>query len=54
MEAALQQAEQLGGKRLLGPVTSPNGLRVGQFEDPAGNLMGLAQLPSWTAGPACD
>lgn len=32
----------LGGTRVLGPVTSPNGLVVGHFTDPEGNLLGVA------------
>lgn len=42
VEAALRRAESLGGTRVLGPVTSPNGLVVGHFTDPEGNLLGVA------------
>ncbi len=42
VEVALQRAEQLGGKRVMGPVTSPNGLVVGHFTDPEGTLLGVA------------
>jgi uncharacterized protein len=42
VEAALQRAEELGGTRKLGPATSPNGLVVGRFTDPEGNLVGVA------------
>lgn len=42
VEAALQRAEQLGGRRVIGPVTSPSGLVVGQFTDPEGTLIGIA------------
>ena len=42
VERALERAEQLGGVRTMGPQTSPSGLVVGQFTDPAGNLIGLA------------
>ena len=43
VEAALQQAESLGGKRTLGPERAPGrDLVVGQFTDPEGNLIGLA------------
>jgi uncharacterized protein len=42
VEAALQRAERLGGTRVLGPATSPNGLVVGHFVDPEGNLIGVA------------
>jgi uncharacterized protein len=34
---ALQRAEDLGGTRVMGPVTSPNGLVVGHFQDPEGS-----------------
>jgi hypothetical protein len=40
--AALQRAEDLGGTRVMGPVTSPNGLVVGHFTDPEGTLIGVA------------
>ena len=42
VEAALQRAEELGGSRVMGPATSPNGLVVGHFKDPEGTLMGVA------------
>ncbi len=42
VEAALQQAERLGGTRVMGPATSPSGLVVGHFTDPEGNLVGVA------------
>jgi uncharacterized protein len=42
VEAALQRAEKLGGTRVMGPATSPNGLVVGQFTDPEGTLVGVA------------
>jgi uncharacterized protein len=42
VEAALQRAEKLGGTRTMGPATSPNGLVVGRFTDPEGNLVGVA------------
>jgi uncharacterized protein len=42
VEAALQRAEGLGGARVMGPVTSPNGLVVGHFTDPEGTLIGVA------------
>ena len=45
VEAALQKAESLGGKRVMGPAKNPNGkLVVGHFTDPEGNLMGVAGL----------
>ena len=42
VKAALHEAEQLGGTRVMGPVTSPNGLVVAHFTDPEGSLVGLA------------
>ena len=42
VETALQQAESLGGTRVMGPATSPSGLVVGHFTDPEGNLIGVA------------
>ena len=43
VEEALQNAEKLGGKRIMGPVARPGGgLVVGHFTDPEGNLVGVA------------
>jgi uncharacterized protein len=42
VEAALQQAEKLGGTRVMGPANSPSGLVVGHFRDPEGTLIGVA------------
>jgi predicted enzyme related to lactoylglutathione lyase len=43
VEAALSTAEKLGATRVFGPAANPNGqLVVGQFRDPAGNLVGVA------------
>ena len=43
VEAALQQAETLGGTRVLGPERSPGTeLVIGHFTDPDGNLIGVA------------
>jgi predicted enzyme related to lactoylglutathione lyase len=43
VEAALTQAEELGGTRVSGPHTNPgNNLVVGFFTDPEGHLVGLA------------
>jgi uncharacterized protein len=42
VEAALQRAESLGGKRQMGPERAPSGLVVGHFTDPEGNLIGVA------------
>jgi uncharacterized protein len=42
VEAALQKAESLGGKRQMGPEGTPGNLVVGQFTDSEGNLIGVA------------
>jgi uncharacterized protein len=42
VEAALQEAERLGGARVMGPDGTPGTLVVGQFRDPEGNLIGIA------------
>jgi predicted enzyme related to lactoylglutathione lyase len=43
VEAALGQAEGLGGTRVMGPEQNPSGqLVVAHFTDPEGNLIGLA------------
>ena len=43
VKAALQRAESLGGKIVMGPVEKPGGgLVVAHFKDPEGNLIGLA------------
>lgn len=41
--AALQRAEELGAKRLLGPVENAQAkLAVGHFADPEGHVVGVA------------
>lgn len=43
VEAALQEAERLGGTRRIGPERRPGGsLVIGHFTDPEGNLIGVA------------
>jgi predicted enzyme related to lactoylglutathione lyase len=42
VEAALREAERLGGQRRMGPVQAPSGLVVGHFTDPEGHLVGVA------------
>jgi uncharacterized protein len=42
VEAALAEAERLGGKRQMGPERAPTGLVIGHFTDPEGNLIGVA------------
>jgi predicted enzyme related to lactoylglutathione lyase len=45
VEAALQEAERLGGKRELGPEQNPGtSLVIGHFTDPEGHLVGLASV----------
>jgi predicted enzyme related to lactoylglutathione lyase len=45
VEDALQKAESLGGRRVIGPDRAPTGLVVGQFTDPEGHLIGVAEIP---------
>jgi predicted enzyme related to lactoylglutathione lyase len=42
VEEALTRAEELGGKRLLGPEPARGDFTVGQFQDPEGNVVGVA------------
>jgi predicted enzyme related to lactoylglutathione lyase len=43
VEAALREAERLGGTRVMGPARNDaGGVVVGHFTDPAGNLVGVA------------
>jgi uncharacterized protein len=42
VEAALQEAERLGGTRVMGPEGTRGSLVVGHFSDPEGNLIGVA------------
>jgi uncharacterized protein len=52
VESALQQAERLGGTRLLGPEPSSGSFTVGQFSDPAGNTIGVAGPSVQLGAPA--
>ena len=43
VEAALREAESLGGTRVMGPAQNrAGGVVVGHFTDPEGNLIGVA------------
>jgi predicted enzyme related to lactoylglutathione lyase len=42
VESALQHAERLGGKRLMGPEPESGEFAVGHFMDPEGNVIGVA------------
>jgi predicted enzyme related to lactoylglutathione lyase len=42
VEDALRKAENLGGKRVLGPEGTAGVIVVGQFTDPEGHLIGVA------------
>ncbi len=47
VEAALQHAEELGGKRMLGPDPLFPGVEIGRFADPEGHLIGvITERPS--------
>ena len=42
VQDALETAESLGGKRVMGPEGEPGTIVVGHFTDPEGNLIGVA------------
>jgi uncharacterized protein len=43
-EAALAKAEELGGKRVMGPdEVGGQGILIGQFEDPEGHMVGVLE-----------
>lgn len=42
VDAALREAERLGGTRELGPEGTAGELVIGRFTDPEGNLIGVA------------
>jgi predicted enzyme related to lactoylglutathione lyase len=44
--AAAAQAEQLGGKVVTPPTTTPTGLTFADLQDPAGNLFGVFKPPA--------
>ena len=46
VEAALAQAESLGGKRLMGPDKVAENTEIGQFADPEGHVVGVTQAAS--------
>ena len=46
VEGTLQQAEKLGGSRLMGPEQPMEGLEIGMFTDPEGNIVGLVKVPT--------
>ena len=43
VEEALQQAESLGGTRVMGPEDIMGMVVLGQFKDPEGNLVGVVK-----------
>jgi uncharacterized protein len=46
VEAALAQAESLGGTRIFGPDTVVEGVEIGQFSDPEGHVIGVTKAAS--------
>jgi hypothetical protein len=46
VEAALANAERLGGTRMMGPDEVMEGLEIGLFNDPEGHLIGLVKSAS--------
>ena len=43
VEAALQKAEELGGKRIMGPEKIMGMVELGQFSDPEGHVIGVVK-----------
>src|SRR5215218_7476734 len=43
VEAALAQAESLGGSRVMGPDKPMEGIEIGLFTDPEGHLVGVVR-----------
>ena len=43
VDAALVKAEQLGGKRMMGPLEVTDEVEIGQFTDPDGNVVGVVK-----------
>jgi len=43
VEAAMAKAESLGGSRVMGPASPTEGVTIGLFLDPEGNVVGLTQ-----------
>jgi uncharacterized protein len=46
VEGTLAKAESLGGSRIMGPMTVPDGPTIGLFTDPEGHMVGVFQPPS--------
>jgi predicted enzyme related to lactoylglutathione lyase len=46
VEESLQKAESLGGTRMMGPERIMEGVELGQFKDPEGNVIGLIKSAS--------
>ncbi len=44
-EEHLKKAEELGGRRLMGPMEVPDGPTIAHFADPEGNVVGLVEPP---------
>jgi len=45
VEAALAQAESLGGSRVMGPEKVMEDIEIGLFNDPEGHLIGVVKTP---------
>ena len=43
IKSVLRKVETLGGKRIMGPESIPNGPTIALFKDPEGHLIGLVQ-----------
>ncbi len=45
VEAALAQAESLGGSRVMGPEKVMEDIEIGLFQDPEGHMIGVVKTP---------
>jgi predicted enzyme related to lactoylglutathione lyase len=50
LQAALDQAEKLGGKIINPPMEVPGGPTIAHFSDPEGNFVGLTKAGSMQGG----
>ena len=46
LEGSLKRAEKLGGKRVMDPITLPDGVAIALFADPEGHVVGLVNEPA--------
>ncbi|HEX3722847.1 MAG TPA: VOC family protein [Nitrolancea sp.] len=50
LQAALDQAESMGGKTVMPPMEIPGAVTMAQFSDPDGNVIGIIKANSMVSG----